>query len=224
MTRYTHGTIAWTELLAGDVPAQRAFYAELFGWRYDERGRARAAATGNPVAAIRGHDDRGWIPYIAVDDVAAVIARTGGSSHDGELVDSLGARFAVWDGIARDEPHGLNEVGGLAWNEVWTPDPTATIEFYRRALGWNLKHAGSYVMFAARDRPSWTHAGICELDTGPARWASYFEVADCAQSVELARSLGATIAIPATHVPNVGWIALAIDREGVRVGLMQSAG
>jgi predicted enzyme related to lactoylglutathione lyase len=75
-------------------------------------------------------------------------------------------------------------------------------------------------MFAGRDRPGWTHAGIRPLATG-ASWVSYFEVAHCADTLGAACALGANIAIPATHVPGVGWIAVCVDREGSRFGLMQ---
>lgn len=219
MTRYPHGTIAWTELWAGDVAAQRAFYASLLGWRFDDRGLARAPSD-RPAAAVRAHDLRGWIPVIAVDAVDA-------GPQPGALEDPLGGHALVWDGSDLDGAHALNEVGGLAWNEVWTPDPAATIAFYRGRLGWNLKQQPGYgghpyTMFAGRDRPSWTHAGIRSLERGPARWMSYFEVASCERTVEAARGLGAEITMPATHVAGVGWLATAIDREGSWFGLMQS--
>jgi predicted enzyme related to lactoylglutathione lyase len=234
--RYTHGTIAWTELFAGDVHAQRSFYAALFGWSFDETHRARSAANGKVVAALRPRQDalRGWVPFIAVDDVDAVhraVAEESGKVHaGGELEDPREGRFFVWDGRFVDgAAHGLNEPGGMAWNEVWTPDLPATIAFYRAALGWNLKEqpgfgGAPYTMFAARDRPSWTHAGIRALDRGEtrARWMSYFEVTSCEASVEAARRLGAAITMPATRVAGVGWIATAVDREGASFGFMQS--
>jgi len=232
VTRYGHGTIAWTELFAGDVAVQRDFYARLFGWRFDDRSRAHGD-DGAPVCAIRAcaDDARGWAPFVAVDDVDAVhraAIAAGGARHHDELVDPTGAHFFVWDGAPFEGPHRLNQIGSLAWNEIWSPDPAITIAFYRAVLSWSLKEqpgfAGApYLMFAGRDRPSWTHAGIRSLaGEVPAHWMSYFEVASCAASVELARGLGATITMPATHVAGVGWIATAIDREGSAFGLMQS--
>jgi predicted enzyme related to lactoylglutathione lyase len=231
--RYAHGTIAWTELFAGDAGLQRGFYGELLGWSFDERLRARSRSSGKPVAAIRRRADglRGWAPCVAVDDVEAVhraVVEASGRVHqDGELEDPGGGHFFAWDGAYLDGVHGLNAEGGLAWNEVWTSDRAATVAFYRRALGWNLKEqpgfgGAPYLMFAGRDRPTWTHAGIRALERGPTRWMSYFEVARCEDSVEAARRLGAEITMPATHVPGVGWIATARDLEGSAFGLMQS--
>jgi len=233
--RYGHGTIAWTELFVGDANLQRDFYAQLFGWRFDERLRARSLANGKLVAALRPRRDqaRGWVPFIAVDHVEdvhrAVVAASGKVHQDGELEDPLGGHFVVWDGRFREGAHGLNEEGGLAWNEVWTTDVPATVAFYRRVLSWNVRAqpglAGApYTMFAGRDRPDWTHAGICSLDGSNARsrWMSYFQVASCEASVATARRLGAEITLAATRVAGVGWIASAIDLEGSRFGLMQS--
>ncbi len=232
--RYAHGTIAWTELLAGDAGLQRAFYGALFGWRFDADHRARSAATGKLVAALRPRTDaaRGWAPFVAVDDVAAVrraATAAGGRVHAGEIEDGAGGRFFAWDGAFLDGPHGLNEEGGLAWNEVWSPHPASTVAFYRSAIGWNLKEqpgfgGAPYTMFAGRDRPDWTHAGI-RATARPgeaARWMSYFEVAACERSVEAARRLGAAITMPATRVAGVGWIATALDPEGSWFGLMQT--
>ena len=44
--RYGHGTIAWTELFAGDLSLQQEFYGELLGWDFDRRGRATSRASG----------------------------------------------------------------------------------------------------------------------------------------------------------------------------------
>jgi predicted enzyme related to lactoylglutathione lyase len=234
-TRYTHGTIAWTELFVGDTHLQRDFYAQLFGWRFDECQRARSLAKGNLVGALRPRRDRirGWVPFIAVDDVdavhRAVVGASGKIHQDGELEDPFGGRFFVWNGSFRGGAHGLNEAGALAWNEVWTTDQSATVAFYRRVLGWNLREqpgfAGApYTMFAGRDRPNWTHAGIRLLESSDAslRWMSYFEVASCEQSAAAARRLGAEITMEPTRVAGVGWIATAVDLEGSRFGLMQS--
>jgi predicted enzyme related to lactoylglutathione lyase len=228
VTKYPHGTIAWTELFAGDVDRQKEFYGTLFGWSFDERGRARSKATGKLVAGLRKGGDafRGWAPFVAADDPIA--GRPASRIDESEArTDPHGARFFAWDGTFLDGEHGLNAEGGLAWNELWTPDVAATIAFYREAFGWNLKEqpgfAGApYLMFAGRDRPTWTHAGIRSLTKGSARWMSYFEVKSCAESVEDARRFGAEITLLSTHVDGVGFIATASDREGTWFGLMQS--
>lgn len=232
--RYGHGTIAWTELFAGDLERQRHFYGELFGWRFDPRDRA--LRDDRLVAALRQDERtfRGWAPGIAVDDVEAVLRATtlaGGTVVEaGVLDDPLGGRFLVWDGNHLDGPHRLDEPGGMAWNESWSSDPTSTTAFYRKVVGWNLKEqpgfgGAPYTMFAGRDRPSWTHAGIRSLDGADpsSRWMSYFEVESCAASVEAARTLGARITLAPTFVPGVGWLATASDLEGSWFGLTQSS-
>jgi predicted enzyme related to lactoylglutathione lyase len=228
--KYEHGTIAWTELLTGDVARQRAFYASLFGWVFDVEHRARAAESGKVVAALRAGKG-GWAPFIAVDDVSAarqVAFDAGGKAREGGgLEDPSGGVFFLRDGAPLDGADGLNAPGGLAWNEMWSPDVSTSVAFYRAVIGWNLKDApgfggATYTMFAGRDRPSWTHAGVRTLGTGPSRWMSYFEVIDCKHTAELASSLGARVTMPPTNVKGVGWLATFEDLDGNWFGSMQS--
>ena len=179
------------------------------------------------VAGRRGSDDGRDLRPAGSSAEGRCDTDAGGASGElvelVELVDPLGGRALVWDGRPITAAHRLNAAGGLAWNEVWTPEPARTIDFYRGAIGWNLKTHGDYAMFAGRDRPSWTHAGICALaDGSSAYWLSYFEVADCAAAVERASELGAAIAQLAMRVPGVGWMATARDPEGTAFGFMQS--
>jgi predicted enzyme related to lactoylglutathione lyase len=117
-SRYPHGSIAWTELAARDVPGQEAFYARLLGWRFDERHRARSEANGKLVAGIRGRRDEdgkvgGWMPFIAVDDVSAVaraVVAAGGQVHrrgeDVVLEDPLGGVRTGYTGDSLDRGPG----------------------------------------------------------------------------------------------------------------------
>ncbi|HWV94488.1 MAG TPA: VOC family protein, partial [Vicinamibacterales bacterium] len=56
-----------------DVVSAARFYGEVFGWQLQDGARLSFALRGERVAGIRrtDEDDNLWVPYVAVDDVAA---------------------------------------------------------------------------------------------------------------------------------------------------------
>ena len=113
------GSLSWTELRTRSRASAAAFYEAVFGW--DVQAVQAGAETyitclldKEPVAGMveLGAADRGspsyWMPYFAVDDCDAAVARTGGlggevceAPHDASghrlavLRDPLGALFYV---------------------------------------------------------------------------------------------------------------------------------
>ena len=75
----------WIELATGGVDAARSFYADLFGWSFTEAESESGAysmfepAAGGPGGGMmaKPSDDvpTAWMPYVAVDDLAASVAR-----------------------------------------------------------------------------------------------------------------------------------------------------
>lgn len=86
-----HGRFHWNELMARDVAGAKAFYAASLGWRFEEMPMgpgmkpyvlAFSGVSRVPVAGIFdisgpefGGAPDGWMPYIAVDDVDARVAK-----------------------------------------------------------------------------------------------------------------------------------------------------
>ncbi len=58
-TEYTDGEICWTDLQSSDVESAKAFYAAVFGWRYDD---------------LPTPDGRSYAQAFLGDDLVAVIA------------------------------------------------------------------------------------------------------------------------------------------------------
>ena len=90
-TGFAEGELCWTDLQTRDVEAAKAFYAEVFGWRYEDLptpdGRSYAQAflgddlvtvlaPQNPQQEAAGEPGR-WNVYFAVDDAAGPGRRTG---------------------------------------------------------------------------------------------------------------------------------------------------
>lgn len=83
------GAFGWDELMTSDYDAARAFYAEVFGFQYDDRGasthaysmlRLRSATVGG-VGAIGPHpasESSHWLAYFCVNDVDGAATRAAG--------------------------------------------------------------------------------------------------------------------------------------------------
>jgi predicted enzyme related to lactoylglutathione lyase len=80
------GSLVWTELVTPDVAKSTAFYSTLFGWTaepmpmpdftYTVMKRGADSAGGvMPLQAHMGKVPPHWMPYFAVDDVDATVAR-----------------------------------------------------------------------------------------------------------------------------------------------------
>jgi predicted enzyme related to lactoylglutathione lyase len=86
------GTFCWCELLTPDVDQAADFYQRVVGWRPEramempeggayylfKRGEDNAAGMMNMTMMPPGVQVPNWLPYIAVDDMAATTARVAG--------------------------------------------------------------------------------------------------------------------------------------------------
>ena len=105
------------ELQTQDPPAARAFYAGLFGWRFDELPGMNytmidvGEGTGGGLMQAKQRDiPSQWIPFVSVDDVKASTDRArvlGATIMKGPaevpgygwysvIVDPTGATFGIW--------------------------------------------------------------------------------------------------------------------------------
>jgi predicted enzyme related to lactoylglutathione lyase len=102
------GTFCWNELLTGDVPGARDFYAKLLGWEsqdvdmgasgtytlFKRAGHDVAGMMKNPQAGAPAH----WLSYVAVQDVDRDVDRARGMGakvfHGPADIPGIG-RFAV---------------------------------------------------------------------------------------------------------------------------------
>ncbi len=110
------GALVWCELVTGDLSAARAFYAAVFGVRYEDvpelAGRyvsvhtaeGTAAGLGEPDPDIGWQGTAHWLVYFAVPDVDAAVAvatRHGGRAER-PAFDSPFGRIAVLRGPSRE--------------------------------------------------------------------------------------------------------------------------
>lgn len=161
-----HGQVTWHELMTNDPAAAQAFYAAVFGWRFDpgEVGGRRydvILAGDVPIGGVLGLDEamqQGgarpvWAAYAAVDDLAeagaGVKARGGQMLMEGLSIPGMGAFALAADpegapfymmGYDSDppvaEPQFPPPPGHCAWNELAAHDPDRALAFYTELLGW----------------------------------------------------------------------------------------
>jgi predicted enzyme related to lactoylglutathione lyase len=85
---WSHGRFHWNELVTHDPDRAKKFYAETLGWRFEAMPMGKGmtywiakmgdqAVGGMFDVRSQGCDDvpEGWLPYIAVDDVDARVAK-----------------------------------------------------------------------------------------------------------------------------------------------------
>ncbi len=115
--------------------------------------------------------------------------------------------------------------------ELWSEDVDKAKAFYTGLFDWKLED----VPMAGPGGGGMTYTVICPGEgTGggmmknpvpgsPPHWMPYVVVDDLSASTSKAKSLGATVAVEPTEIPNVGWYSLITDPSGATLGLFQDA-
>ncbi len=180
-----------------------------------------------------------WLSYVAVDDAdkTCEIAQDMGGDiisgpHDVMTAGRMaiiqqpqGAVFAIWQG--NEHPGiGLRDTDNtLCWNELATKSASDSKAFYHNLFQWecidSLMEGMEYTEFVAANKPQ---GGMLEMteewgDTPP-HWMAYFQVADCDQAAEKAESLGATICVPPSDIPEVGRFSVINDPQGATFSII----
>jgi uncharacterized protein len=156
------GVPCWVDTLQPDPDSAVGFYAELFGWEYENR-----TASDSPqkyfVCMLRGRDVAGvgsrpfegvppdWNTYVRVDSVEEAAARAveaGGSVAlepfdwlDGVqaaiLEDHAGAALGVMERGVHQGAQVVNELGAWAMSVLNTRDVEGSKHFYGTVFGWD---------------------------------------------------------------------------------------
>ena len=143
------------------------------------------------------------------------------------LQDRQGAAFAIWQPQDHIGCRVKGEPGAIAWNELATTDPDDAIEFYKSLLGVDsaaMQGPMEYTMLKAAGTDV---AGVMRItpEMGPVspNWAVYFSVADVDATASQAASLGGTVLVPGTDIPEIGRFATIQDPQGAVFSVFASA-
>jgi predicted enzyme related to lactoylglutathione lyase len=198
-TSYPPGTFSWAELATSDADAAKAFYTQVFGWEYrdtpipDGSVYSTALRDGKDVAALFGSDQPPhWNCYVTVESADDAAARAGelGATVAMEafdvmdvgrmavIIDPVGAALCLWEPRSHIGASLVNTPAAMTWNDLITPDPEHSAQFYGDLFGWTteeIQGANGYRVIRNGDR---TNGGMMPLDprmgATPPNWMPYF--------------------------------------------------
>jgi predicted enzyme related to lactoylglutathione lyase len=109
--------------------------------------------------------------------------------------------------------------GRFVWHDLMTSDATAGLAFYQALFGWttssmDMGDMGTYTVVEAHGSGL---GGVVPLDPShgvPSHWIAYVTTADVDATTAHAQSLGATVGVPPTDIPNVGRFSVVADPAG----------
>jgi predicted enzyme related to lactoylglutathione lyase len=259
---FNQGLFFWRDLRTTDPEKAKAFYTELLGWTiypqtmgeytYDMIGMdfvpfggITPLAPGETEAGVPSH----WISYVGTPDVDATtkrVAELGGTvvmepmdiptiGRFSVATDPTGAYFCPmnWATPMDVDPFAPAPVGGVTWNELYTSDVDAAVDFYSKLNGYAVHRqkiegaASDYVMLEVEhDGTKTPVAGVFQRPQGMpvSAWGIYFRVADVDAAVKKIGELGGRVMMPAMDVPDVGRIAAAMDPTGAMFNVHQVIG
>lgn len=158
------GKFIWHDLVSTDIDADKAFYAGLFGWEYEQRrgvnGRPYTLAkagdrfvAGMVIGEARddGQNIARWLGYLSVPDVDGAVVMNDAAGGEtvvapleindfvrvAAVIDPQGAVLGLAQsriGDPDDSTAGLPS--SVVWNELLTDDPAAAATFYAALAGY----------------------------------------------------------------------------------------
>jgi len=249
-TQFTPGTFIWADLATTDQDAAKTFYGDLFSWTADDMPVGDEEGTvysmmlrdGMPVAAIApqqpAQTDAGvppmWNSYISVESADATAARAaelGATVHAppfdvmdagrmAVIADPQGAFFMIWEAGRHFGAALVNSPGALSWNELASPDPQASADFYAALFGWEATPMEDMPMtyFVIKNGER-SNGGITELPPGvPPHWLVYFATEDIDAGIAKVDELGGG-KLSGPHDIGVAKFAVVADPQGASFAL-----
>ncbi len=108
--------------------------------------------------------------------------------------------------------------------EIPADQPESLAKFYTTLFGWQIEKMPNtsfdYWLCRTGDGPGIDGAIMKRMDPRQTV-TNYTDVEQIDASLEKALSLGATITVPKSPVPGMGWFAMALDPQGNPFGFWQ---
>lgn len=165
ITKHRSGTFSWADLATTNPAEAKAFYGELFGWKFQDMPAGEAGIYSmvdlngksvtalfemNPAQRSQGVPPH-WVSYVTVDSVDAAAARVkelGGKvlvepfdvmteGRMAVILDPGGASFSLWEPRRHIGAQVMFEPNTMCWNELYTHDLDTSEAFYSKLFGWS---------------------------------------------------------------------------------------
>jgi len=235
------------DLMTTDPEGSRAFYEAVVGWSFPERSSGGFTYPGidaggvgigglmamDAAAGLPAH----WMPYIAVADIDAALARVAGLGGEvcqpavelpglgrfSIITDPAGAWVTLMTFEQTPTQYESSDAGRYGWFELVSQDVDAVGAFYAALLDWDAARGvmpgiGDYTTFTKGEEPL---AGMLPAPMPETRshWLGYVKVEDIDARVALAKTLGAEVLHGPATTPGLGRMATIRDPQGAVVGL-----
>ena len=115
--------------------------------------------------------------------------------------------------------------------EIPATDVEKMKKFYEGLFGWKIeKYPGPMEYWMIHTVPvdekgmllrPGVNGGMVKKESAEHKPVNYISVESIDESIEKVKKLGGKIVMPKQEVPNVGWIATAVDPEGNQIALLQ---
>jgi uncharacterized protein len=131
--------------------------------------------------------------------------------------------FQIYPQDKSTKENAMSHHGLPCWYELASNDTATAQDFYTATLGWTWTDSGTpgmtYLLAKVADAMV---AGLYTADPGsPIAWSFYTAVDSADATADLAKSLGATVIVPPTDIPNTGRFAVMIDPQGAAFAILQ---
>jgi predicted enzyme related to lactoylglutathione lyase len=112
--------------------------------------------------------------------------------------------------------------------ELSTDDPTRASQFYKDLFGWKLKDmpmgdGNTYTMFSTPQKGPGGGISRKQMAEQPTAWLPYVGVKSVKDSMEKAKSLGATPVVEYQPVPGFGAMGIFVDPTGATFAVWEAA-
>ena len=145
------------------------------------------------------------------------------------LQDPQGAVFNVWQPNQHIGAEVVQEPSAIIWVELMAQDAGQAAGFYEKVLGVETGLMEGPMPYTLMKVGGTDVAGILNIsDLGPdaasvpPNWSVYFGVSDADNTVEKAKSLGASVIVAPTDIPNIGRFSILQDPQGAMLKVFQS--
>jgi predicted enzyme related to lactoylglutathione lyase len=239
----TPGRIVFHELNSHDLGAAQAFYARMFGWRFEPRDedylyiKSGEFLVGGLLKLPPPHVPAHWLPYISVATLedareraeaagckALVPAMQVPNGRFAILQDPQGATFCAWQGRGGPRELGPQVPGNFCWDQLNTPDAAASAQVYSRLFGWTRMPFAGLAELSVFLRADQQAASLMQGPSGmPANWLAHVQVESLAEARERVWGAGGKVLVERIDVPQMGAFSVLSDPEGASFAVFASS-
>ena len=247
--KHTPGYFVWRELGTTDIDAATRFYSEVCGWRIERKdmdgmGYWLLHAGDKQVGGMYSLPKQApqiayWCGYVSVESVDGAMERAKAAGATvlmgpmdvpsigrmGQIRDPQGAFIALYHDKKGDAAPGMPGLGEFCWEQLNTPDPTASKAFYTKAVGWGVVPfpGGGDMEVLTTNQGQAQVASVMKAPPGaPAHWLTYVAVDNLAAVRARVTRGGGKILVERIDVPTVGAISIATDPQGAAIGFFEA--